>query len=151
MKLIVKELKDPLDQELQTPDKPMFLYAIRPHLYRHNFPAGSLTVQILDTNKKLVGESETLNISEIDMDDGSAPNNFYHGYVRFLIDTPLQSNTIYWIRLNYTGYSFSESAYIGWCTDWEHRKYDADYTANSGFGGALDMEIWTRVRRTRSE
>jgi hypothetical protein len=46
MKLIVHELEvDGVEQKL-TATKNVIVEAVRPHLYRHNFPTGSLKVEI---------------------------------------------------------------------------------------------------------
>lgn len=152
MKLVMKELGlGPVtEQEITSPDSHSMLSAVRPHLYRHNFPLGSLKIALLDSNKVFLQHSNSVNIADIDIDDGPLGRAFFHGYVRFDIDYPLVANTNYWLRLDSTGYSFSESAYIGWVKDDpDHRKYDALYSPNLGMNAPLDVEIWARSRKVR--
>jgi hypothetical protein len=138
MKLIVHELEaSGLVQEL-TATKTTNIYAVRPHIYRHNFPTGSLKMQILDTSDNLIGESAEVTIASI----GSA--DFFHGYVRFLFSCGVTKDTSYKFKLVSTGgYSFNESAYIGWCNGYDLGKYDTTYTT-SIINTPLDLEVWER-------
>jgi len=144
MKLVVIELGNSLVQKIATGSKAIQLYAIRPHLYRHNAPVGSVTVQVQDMLGNVIGSSDTIAISSI----GSG--TYWHGYQRFLISTMLQKNTSYQIALVASGgYTFSESAYVGWCNDFDLRKVPATFTPNFGTNGALDMEFWETKEFTR--
>lgn len=136
MKLALIELKSSLSQQITTGIRPIHLYAIRPHLYRHQSPAGSLTLQIQDASGGLIASSDTVAISAI----GSG--TYWHGDQRFLISADLEPGTIYRVALVSSGYSFSESAYIGWNTDFDLRKVSAGFTPNVGMSAALLMEIW---------
>jgi hypothetical protein len=143
MKLVVHELGIEGTAELiqqVSSDRNTILYAIRPHLYRHNFPTGSLKVQVLDDSDDVVAESETLSIADI-----SPGSNFYHGYVRFYINGGLSKDRTYKIKLVGTGgYIFDESAYVGWCNDYDLQKYPRDYTPSGALTSPLDLEIWER-------
>jgi len=138
MKLIVHELATSLVQNLISP-RNVFCVALRPHLVRYGNPTGTLKMQILDTSNNVLADSETLNISSI----GS--NTYWHGVIRFYIDYGLRKDTEYKFKLVAGGgYSFSESAYIGWCNDYDLSKYDTDYTPSSFIDRPLDLEIWER-------
>lgn len=144
MKLVVIELGNSLVQTVAVGSKSIQLYAIRPHLYRHNLPTGSLTVQVQDALGNVINLSDTISISSI----GSG--TYWHGYQRFLISTMLQKNTTYQIALVASGgYTFSESAYVGWCNDFDLRKVPANFTPNFGTNAALDMEFWESKEFTR--
>ena len=122
-----------------TPTKDMNLVAVRPHIYKHLSPTGTLKVQILDENGYLIDESESITISTI------SSANYFHGYVRFYIDTSLQSGRTYQMRLKADGgYTFSESAYVGICNDFDLRKVTAGYSPSDGYRAALDFELWER-------
>lgn len=139
MKLIVHELKTSLYQQIKVKEDNLLLYAIRPHLYKHGNPAGTLKIQLQDSNSKVIANSETLNISAI------SAATYFHGYVRFLISSPLTNLVSYRaVLIPGGGYSFSESAYIGWCKDFDLRKVNALYSPNSGLNAALDLELWIR-------
>lgn len=112
--------------------------AVRPHLYRHRSPAGTLSLQIQDLRSKKVILGDTVVISDI-----GAGATFAHGYVAFDINALLKAETSYRVSLTAGGgYSFSESAYVAWCNDYDLRKVPAGWTPSDGFHAALDMELW---------
>lgn len=141
MRLLVEELgKDFsfLQQKMTVGDQDVVVRAVRPHLYKHNNPAGSLKVQIYDDSLVLVAESSLVTVQSIT----DATDAFFHGYVRFYVDAALKKNNDYYIRLVSSGYTFSEASYIGLCKDFDLRKYEADYSPNAGLNSAFDLEIW---------
>lgn len=138
MRLLVDELYDSLYQQV-TATKNFDLTAIRPHIYKHNSPSGNLKILLQDENGKLVASSNAVPIASI------ATLAFAHKYIRFDISHPIKGGLIYRIALEHLGgYAFSESAYIGWCRDFDLRKYEATYTPNTGYSSALDFEAWER-------
>jgi hypothetical protein len=142
MKLIVHELEvDGVEQKL-TATKNVIVEAVRPHLYRHNFPTGSLKVEIYTLADVLVAESENVDIADI----GSEA--FFHGYVRFFINAYLEKDTTYKFKLvGDDGYSFDESAYCGWCNSYDLEKYGKAYSPINSLRFPLDIEIWERKNR----
>ena len=140
MELIVHEMTgDTLSQKITVGSSNKFLYAVRPHILKYGNPSGSLYFLIADSAGKAIFSSDLITISSISASD------YFHGYVRFLVSLGLRASTTYTFQLIGSGYTFSESAYIGWCNDYDLRKYDTDYSsAPSPADGALDMEIWTR-------
>ena len=142
MKLLVAELKTSLYQEL-TANSNAQIEAIRIHLYKHNSPVGSLSVSIADTNGRVVATSDTVAISSI------SAVAFYHGYIRFLVSYPIRSGTTFRVYLNASGYTFSDAAYIGWCNDFDLRKYGVGYSPSTSTRAALDLEVWSKSERVR--
>lgn len=140
MKLIVNELKaaTPTYQSI-TVNKNSLLVAVRPHLYIHSNPSGSLKIQILDSNDELITESETLIISDI------TTSSYFHGYVRFYVNLYLKKDVEYKIKLASTGYTYSKTSYVGWCNGFDLNKYEMDYTPVNLFTYPLDVEFWTRT------
>jgi len=137
LKLLIVELQDDdLKQQLRTPDRTVHIDTIRPHIYKHRNPAGDFFIQIQDVNEKIIKNSNTLTEAQINSAD------FFHGYVSFELNASLTANTLYNISLRSTGYTFAESDYIGWCKDYELKKYDRTYPNNEGLSSALDMEVW---------
>ncbi len=142
MKLVVHELTGSSLFQTVTRDRRTIVEAIRPHIYRHNFPTGNLKVQILTEADDLVAESSEVPISSIGTED------FFHGNVRFLLNAYLDKNTNYKIKLVGTGgYSFNESAYIGWCVGFDLGRYLETYEPASLLNKPLDLEIWSRSER----
>ena len=147
MILVAHELKDYVEQEILSPEDISYTNAVRVHIYRNLFPAGSLKVELRSDTGKLIGTSETVPISSIDT--SSAPNNYFHGYVRFYFNIPLKASTTYFVRIVGVGYTFSESSYIGICNDFDLQKYDRSYNPNDGWRSALDIEFWHDERTKR--
>lgn len=141
MKLVVAELTSSGLEQIVVPSKNTIVEAIRPHIYRHNFAAGSLKLSIYDSLNNLVAESDPVAISSIQS------LAYFHGYVRFNINAYLKRDQEYRIKLTGTGYTFSESAYIGWCNGFDLGKYDPITTPISDFAAPFDLEIWERTEK----
>ncbi len=142
MKLIIQELDSDGLEQVMIPSKNTIVSAIRPHIYRHNFATGSLKVQIYNESDTLLAESSSVNISDI------AALNYFHGYVRFNIDLYMQANVSYRVKLvGGDGYTFNESAYIGWANGYDLAKYPLTDEPLSDFNFPLDLEIWERTTK----
>lgn len=135
MKLIVHELYSELFQVVK-PLKNEFIQAIRVHLYKHNNPVGSLKLEIRDNNNKVIATSNTVNISEI-------AGQFYHGLITFEVSVSLQKESDYRLYLSSTGYSFAESAYIGWCNSYDQLSYESEYQNTNSLYAPMSFEIWS--------
>lgn len=142
MNIYVHELVTVLSQEIMTPDRYVHLEAVRPHIYKHLGPSGSFKIQVLDADSNLVAESSTLTAADI------SASNYFHGYVKFPVKCTLSPSSSYFIQLAATGYTFSGSAFIGWCNDFDLRKYDA---SGDGVYAPLDMEIWEYKTKLRGD
>jgi hypothetical protein len=109
--------------------------AIRLHLYRHRWPSGSLRLALENENGRFA-TSEDVAISSIGQE------NFFHGQVRFFINAQVRSP--FQIVLEPVDYAFSESAYVGWCSDFDFKTY---HSFPRPLQSPLDYEMWTRVQR----
>lgn len=146
--LIVHECSPEVYQEI-TPSKNILLGAIRPHLYFHNVPSGTIQVRITDENGYQISATSSQNISDlidaVEVEVGA--NAYIHSYVRFDIETPLMKDRTYRIYVTCGGgYMFMESAYVGVCKDWDNRKTDVDYSVTYDLNAPLDFELWERVK-----
>jgi hypothetical protein len=138
MTLLVSEINGSSVYQAIRPDSNKFVGAIRPHLYIHNIPSGTLKVQIKTSDGELIAESNARNISAIT----SSPE--YHGYVTFYLQASLRSGVDYLVYIVAGGgYSFSESAYVGVCNDFDLRKYEPIATIIHPIFSPLDLEVWT--------
>ena len=153
MKLLIEELatSGSLFQEITVGDDNIFLTNVRLHLYKHGHPPGGVTCEIQDTNGRTIKASAAVTVSAIDADITPTSSDFFHGLVRFTLDTPLKKNTNYRVALIAGGsYAFSEAAapttgYLGWCKDYDLRKIDTDYSPDTGFNSAFIHELWAKV------
>lgn len=141
MNLLVHELVTSLSQRQTTPtDKDVFIEALRPHLVKYGSPAGSLYMEVRTTGGTLVATSETVTIAAITAASGA----YFHGNVRFYTYCSLPKNTSYDFYLKSTGYTYAESAWIGWCNDFDLKKYEYGYTPVNYEDCPLNFEDWGR-------
>lgn len=140
MTLLVAEVESghTVEQSV-TPTRNVIVEAIRPHLYRHKAPAGTLHLEIYDGSNALVATSESITITTMGTLD------YYHGYIRFYINAYLTKGQTYKIRLVSSGYTFSELAYCGWVNGCDLGKYPAVPTPSKTLYSPLDLEIWERT------
>jgi hypothetical protein len=138
MKLVVHEIVSWVEQEL-VPAKNTLVAAVRPHIYRHGSPPGSLYCEIYE-GSALIATSESVPISSI-----ASGSNYFHGYVRFYVDAWLAKDTAYKIRILGTGgYFYDDSAYCGVCGGFDLGKYAETYTPSNDYDKPIDIEIWKR-------
>jgi hypothetical protein len=141
MKLLIEELKAvPVGQKI-TPAQNYNIEAIRPHLYKHNTASGSLFVTIHDTKGNLIATSNTLAISAL------SPSAFFHGHVTFNILASLEAGVEYLVRVNASGYTFAEAAYVGFCRDFDFHTYPTTYSVTGALASPFDIQIWARSAR----
>ena len=96
-------------QRITVGDKRMDMTAIRLHLYKHLAPAGSLYVQLQDSNGVKIKDSDSVTIASI------SSLNYFHGMVTFDLEVSLRRNTVYWFELlSSGGYSYAAGAHIAW-------------------------------------
>lgn len=134
MKLVVEELKTEVLTHFEV-NSITQVVAIRPHLYRHGIPSGSLYLELHSENG-LIATSELIPISSI----GS--QNYFHGLVRFYIAKQLKPGVQYTIKLKGDGYTFSEGSYIGWVLDHDRTGYPTDSTIP--LVAPFKFELWAR-------
>lgn len=140
MKLIVYELNT-LVSQLVRPTKNTIVEAIRPHLYKHNFPLGSIVVEIQNQDGDLISRSNEVLISDISNAD------FFHGHIRFDVKAYLQKGIAYRICIKAINYEFSETAYMGVCNSYDLHSYPSEYSPSSGGNAPLDLQIWGRFEK----
>lgn len=138
MTIIVYELLTELTQELTTDRRYKQVVAVRPHIYRHGSPVGSVYVEIRDESDAVVATSDTRAMADI------GTGAYWHGKARFMISAQLAPSTTYKMVMVASGYSFSESAYLGWANSFDLSSIEATYTPAEGYGAPLAMEVWTR-------
>lgn len=138
MKLVVHELKPSVFQVVK-PTKTYAVEHIRPHIYKHGAPTGSVRVVIQDSDGLTVATSNEI----VSGDLGGA---YFHGYVRFDIKVHLRADQQYRVLIEHVGFtSFDEANFFGVCTDFDLRKYDFIYLAPSNLLAPLDIEFWNRT------
>ena len=144
--LVVEPIGEAIDQAFQeiTPTNNTFVEAIRLNLYKHNAPAGTVAVQVQDTNGKVIATSNSVTITDISV------VAFFHGLVRFDVSASLKASVTYRMAVSTSGYTFADASYLGWVKDSHGRRiYDLGYSAGGSFDSALHLEIWERKNLIR--
>jgi len=86
--------------------------AVRPYLYLHNDPTGSIKVAIKYDGQKIA--SKTLTVAEI-LNLAELPAGQYHyGFFTFDIEAVLNIKTEYQIEVSGVGYGYDPNSYFGW-------------------------------------
>lgn len=115
------------------------LYAIRAHLMIVGSPAGGIYFQIWDeTEDRIVMQSDSHTITDLKTLANA------HGMYRFVFNKPLKAGSYRMLLRTNGGYSYSSSAFVGWCAHSELRRI----SLTSGFlGGSVGepkgIEFWT--------
>lgn len=126
-------------QRFITGSKEIAMTHVRPYLYKHGSPAGTVKVQILDSSQVLIKETSTLTITDI------STATYFHGFVRFELEMGLARETSYYCKLVTSGYSFAEANHLGWCRDYDLRVVDASYTPSDGLNSAFLFQMFEQA------
>lgn len=142
--LILEELIEPtpLVQSI-TSDIDQTITIVRPHLYLQNSPPGAIKMEVYDSgDTTLLAESSELTIASLKSQAGIT-QDYFHGYIRFDLNVGLsEGETVLFKLVPATGYTFSSTDFVGWCLDYDLRKYTANYTPNAGQDASFDVELW---------
>lgn len=137
--LVIVDCNNSVYQSIRT-TRHIDLVALRPRLYLHGSPSGTIKVAVQNSSGLTIAESSDQTITDL------KTNTYAHGYYRFYITASLVKDEDYrFCVICGGGYSFSESAYVGVCTDWDSTKSQLDYTPSSAFEYPLDFEAWERI------
>lgn len=119
-KLVVDELKTTLSQTMTVDhEKRILIAGIRPYIYMHNSPAGTFTLSIKDGGVTVASKDFTSTEIKSDL---STSDNYAHLFKRLVFDNPAQlTSKEYELELSASGYSFSESGYLGWVREHENQ------------------------------
>jgi hypothetical protein len=127
-----------IKQLFTSPDRFVDIRHVRPHIYKHAAPAGEFAIQIQTEDGNPMATSNYLDAADI------SASTYFHGYIRFDLNVHLRPNTDFYVALISTGYTFSESAYIGWCNGFDLGRYTNLGSSSDAFA-ELDFELWENM------
>lgn len=147
MRIVVFEVNTTaVRQKLTTGAKPVMVSAIRPYIYKHLAPAGSVYLQIQDSAGNKIKDSEVIAISTLSV------SNYFHGFYRFLVNFGFAANTTYYIELKTTGYTYASNAFVGWCSSFDlQNSIGVTYSPSSGFSAPLGLQLWSYDHVTKGD
>lgn len=139
MKILVEELKTTLTHTA-TAVRRMSIQALRPYIYKHLSPSGSFTLSLKQGGSTL--GSATFTSADIEAIDGVTALNYFHGAYKVEFTDPVIVNRgEFEIELSHSGYTFAESAYLGWIR--EHERIINPFTSTGNDAeNPLAVEIW---------
>ena len=145
--LVLDELITTLSQDFTINlNRRYSIEGIRPYIYMHNAPAGTFTLSLKEGVTTLV--SQTFDSAEI-KSDLSTSDNFAHIWKRLVFSTPFQlSKGTYTLELSSSGYTFAESAYIGWIREYENVFNETSGTIDTLFDNPFSFQIFENRRVT---
>ena len=143
--LVLDELDTTLSQDFTINlNRRYSIEGIRPYIYMHNAPAGTFTLSVKDGVTTLA--SQTFDSAEIKSDLSTA-DNYAHVWKRLVFDNPFQlSLGTYTLELSSAGYTFAESAYIGWIREFENVFNETSGTINTLFDNPFSFQIFENRR-----
>lgn len=144
--LVVRELGidgDHLElSQTVTVEEDILINAVRPYMYKHNSPAGTIRITVYkDASELAYGE---LTSAEMEANDIKlATHSFAHGHFRFDLNKFLRLRPgEYEIKMTSSGYSFSEGAYFAWVQSHEDIRYSINGVPQNSFENPLTVELW---------
>lgn len=139
--LVVNELRTTLEQDFYV-DKRLQLSAIRLNLYLHNDPSGTFTLSVKNGSDTIATSS--LTVSTIKTNAGLSDNQYHHGFFRFDFSdiVPLIKNVTYTLELSSSGYTFSDSSYIGWIKEFENNTNTLIDSTDNDFEKDFSFQLW---------
>ena len=140
MKLVLEELRDNITQQFFA-DARINIIAIEAWIYKHLSPAGAFKM-VVEQNGLILGSQEFTS-ADIEADTDSEPGNYWHGNYKIIFDKPFSINEgLFDIRLEHTGYSFQESAYLAWVKPHENKYVDESHSPVSDIYNSLGFTLW---------
>lgn len=140
-KILVEELKTSLEQDF-TANKKHVLKSIRLWLYKHLSPSGNIYIEVIQGGQT-IATSGNITSAYLEANTDATALNYSHGYIRFdFTDTFVILKGNFTVRLNSSGYSFSDSAYFGWVKPHENKLFTETYTNRNELDNTFGVQFW---------
>ncbi len=116
MRLYVEELKATTLVQVFTRETDALVDRVRLHLCKYLSPAGTFTVSLTDESNNVIGTSSQTLAAMQAAGDTALSANYYHGQVTFQFSRAytLRKNQVYKLKLSSSGYTYSDTDFIGW-------------------------------------
>jgi hypothetical protein len=138
-------LADELQQDFVS-KKEQYVEGVHINIYKAMNPAGIFTVSIKDSSGNTLGEKSYTVEQMQALGSTELSDDYYHGFVYFEFDSLVfLSIGTYYITLDSSGYTYSDSENLGWLRDWEHKVVNND-TAEFSVNEPLSYRLYT-IRR----
>lgn len=141
--LVVEELKSTLTQSFTVDlNRRITVAGIRPYIYMHNSPTGTFTLSLKEG--ATTHATVTFDSTEIKSDLVTS-DNYAHLWKALTFVDPLQlSKGSFSLVLSSSGYSFSESSYLGWIKEHDNIFQTTDGNNNTDYNNPLSFQLFEK-------
>lgn len=143
MKIVCEELDglNNLTQDFTIP-KSIMVGGIRIYVYAHNTPSGNFQLAIKDGATTIATFSFTASQVQTAF---NTTDDYFHGWHSLDMGDFVSLNAgTYTFELSDTsGYTFSDSSFLGWVKIFENRPFPINYTISSFTDCPFGLEIWS--------
>lgn len=128
--LVVEELQTTLSQEFTiSRSKRYHISGLKMYLVMYNAPSGTFTATIKSGATTIASKSFTSGDIQSDL---STSDSYAHVWKALVFDNNvILDKGTYTLELSSSGYTFSESAYMGWVKEHDQIFFGTDYTVNN--------------------
>lgn len=143
--LLVDKLGTSLEQNITvTGNDRVHIAAFSPYLYIYNSPSGTFTFQLIKSSVVIFSQSFT--VADIKTSLGTT-NNYMHCFYPIIPSSLVQmAEGTYTVKISSSGYTASNSSYIGWIKQHENIQNGIEYTPSSDKQNPLAIRIKTYKR-----
>lgn len=144
--LVVEELKTTLSQSFTVNvNRRITVAAVRPYLLMYNSPSGTFTLSLKEG--ATTHASKTFTSADI-KSDLSTSDNYAHLWKVIEFSNPVHlSKGSYTLELSHSGYTFSDTSYLGWIKEHENIfQNTADLTGLSSYDYPLSFQLFSKRR-----
>lgn len=141
--LVVDELETTLDQQFTVLlNRRLTIEGVRIYIYMHNAPSGTFTLSLKEG--ATVHASKTFTSAEIKTDLSTSDNYAHLWKVISFSNVIHLSKSTYTLSLSSSGYSFSESSYLGWVKPHENIFNLTDGLNDTDFNNPRGFQLFER-------
>lgn len=139
--LLVQPLITELSQEVRySLSRRVNIGAFIPYLYMHNAPTGTFIIDLLNSDDDII-MSKSFTCADIKA-SLSTLNNYAHVFYPIIPTNPIQIEYgTYTIKLSASGYSHSNTSYLGWIQQFENIQNIMDYVPENDTENSLALRI----------
>lgn len=143
--LVVDSLTSSLQQDIDViGTERIHVAAFIPYLYIYNMPAGTFTFSLIKSSVTVF--SQTFTCADIKTSLGTT-NNYMHCFYPIIPSSLVQmAEGTYTVKISSSGYTASNSSYIGWIKQHENIQNGIEYTPSSDKQNPLAIRIKTYKR-----
>lgn len=139
--LVVAPLRTDLSQTISVQENKIInLAGIRPYLYLHNSPTGTVDLNIKYSATTIA--TKTFDLAQVKTDLGTA-DDYMRVWYRVQFDDVVNLNEgQYDIELSSNTYSFSSSSYVAWVQEHEYLTNTLGYTPAGDQENPFSLQLW---------